>query len=416
MVSIYESKHNSVLDGTTLDPSRPNMQRQDSNSDLHSFFNDADMATSTLMPPSSLSNQMSWGMDQLFDFNGGNEYPFPGSQPTLSSAFAPTQEHASFMTGLSPQNMLSMSNSLVPAAGVFAGQSTAAPSALFNSTSTPSGYTRQATGTSMKRPVELTESTEATEEPAPKKPRKTRKKRSKELSQAEQEEKRQKFLDRNKVAAHKCRQRKKEWTDSLQNRANDLSRSIQSYQMEIQTTRHMLEEMKMIARQALSGCTPEHAQQIEAALNSLEAKEATGFAAEEEKYKAMFKTQRNGVTTSEEHSREESQAMSRGPSGQSMQSSRSSDGQLSSQGRTERIDSGISNMGTPEKSHDRKGSFGDEAVDVDNGFPYMMPNQRLGSQPTQWHHGLPNKPMGPLADMPGADPSAFIARMGQIGQ
>ena len=53
--------------------------------------------------------------------------------------------------------------------------------------------------------------------------------------------KRSKFLERNRVAASKCRQKKKEWTQNLENRARELQKSnsmlrldVESYRQEIQ--------------------------------------------------------------------------------------------------------------------------------------------------------------------------------------
>ncbi|KUJ10834.1 uncharacterized protein LY89DRAFT_674946 [Mollisia scopiformis] len=198
---MYDSKSNSALNNAILNSPHPTMQQQDSNSDVNRFFNVVD-----LVLPTGFSN-MSWGTDQIFDFNNGSEYPFPQSQSHASSFdIAPGQAPALFMTGFTLQNMLPFNNSRVLPTGSFAGR-TAAPSALLNTTS--SGYnTRQVTGPSAQKiPSDMSsENTESNADPAPKKPRKQRKKRSKEMSQAEAEEKRQKFLDRNKVAAHKCRQ------------------------------------------------------------------------------------------------------------------------------------------------------------------------------------------------------------------
>ncbi|KAF8852647.1 hypothetical protein BDZ45DRAFT_749435 [Acephala macrosclerotiorum] len=409
MASMYDSKDNSMLNGIIDSSSRPNMQRQDSNQDLHSFFNDTNIA------PSSLTNQMSWNMDQIFDFNCGSEFPFPGNQPN-PFAFAPAQAPAPFMTGLTPQNMIAMNNGRLPSAGELAGQ-TAAPSALFNSTNTPSGYnTRQATG-SQKRSLDSTsESTEATEEPAPKKPRKTRKKRSKEMSKEEQEEKRQKFLDRNKQAAHKCRQRKKEWTDNLQNKANLLQHENNILEMQKAQVLVELEMIKMVARQCPPGCS-QH-ERIVAVLNEIDARPQDFWKQRgEEILTARKEAMRNASATPDLHSRAQSQAMSRGGSAQSAQSTQSYRSESQPQEtRTERLDSGISNMSTPESGNKlvlsrRLSKQSDEGVDVGNGQHfYMLPNQRLGgTYPQQWSHGMATKPE-PAADLPGMD--EYFASLG----
>lgn len=240
---MYDSKNNATLNDAILNSPHPTMQQQDSNSDLNRFFNDAD-----LVLPTGFSN-MFWGVDQIFDFNNGSKYTFPQNQSHASSFdIAPSQAPALFMTGFTLRNMLPFNNGQVLPAGSFAGQ-TAAPSALLSTTS--SGYkTRQVTGPSaQKRPLDMSsENTESNADPAPKKPRKQRKKRSKEMSQAEAEEKRQKFLDRNKVAAHKYRQRKTKWTDNLQKKVNTLEHSNKFYQIELEKVMAELETLKMIAR------------------------------------------------------------------------------------------------------------------------------------------------------------------------
>lgn len=61
-----------------------------------------------------------------------------------------------------------------------------------------------------------------TESPSPKQKR-TRRSKKKAPTKEETEKKREEFLERNRVAASKCRNRKKEYTDKLQQSAHDLS-------------------------------------------------------------------------------------------------------------------------------------------------------------------------------------------------
>ncbi|KAL8813391.1 MAG: hypothetical protein Q9200_000289 [Gallowayella weberi] len=71
------------------------------------------------------------------------------------------------------------------------------------------------------------------------------------LSSAE-EVRRSKFLERNRVAASKCRQKKKEWTQNLENRARDLQKENQSLRIMIDSMR---EEMLFIKSEMLKHTT-----------------------------------------------------------------------------------------------------------------------------------------------------------------
>ena len=52
-----------------------------------------------------------------------------------------------------------------------------------------------------------------------------------------EDEKRSKFLERNRVAASKCRQKKKEWTQNLENRARELQKNNNLLRMEVESLR-----------------------------------------------------------------------------------------------------------------------------------------------------------------------------------
>ena len=69
---------------------------------------------------------------------------------------------------------------------------------------------------------------EGEEYPAPVKAKRGRRKGKKVLSEAEQAAKRQRFLARNRQAATKCRNRKKEWTQNLEDKAETLGHKQQS--------------------------------------------------------------------------------------------------------------------------------------------------------------------------------------------
>ena len=56
----------------------------------------------------------------------------------------------------------------------------------------------------------------------------------------EEDVKRSKFLERNRVAASKCRQKKKEWTQSLENRARELQKTNSQLRMVVDSCRQEL--------------------------------------------------------------------------------------------------------------------------------------------------------------------------------
>ena len=67
--------------------------------------------------------------------------------------------------------------------------------------------------------------------------------------------KRSKFLERNRVAASKCRQKKKEWTQNLENRARELQKTNASLRMVIDSTRQEILFLKSEAlKHSSCGC------------------------------------------------------------------------------------------------------------------------------------------------------------------
>jgi len=380
------------------DTINPQFTMQD-NADLNSIFNGVE-------PAATLTNT-SWGLDQFLDYGGcnelRNEFPFPQSQNNAPSFGIAPQVTTSFMPSNNMMGLQTRSNSQQAAAGGFYGQA-AGPSTLTDTTNT--GYnTRQAVGYSQKRERESTESNQASVESSEKKPRKQRKKRSKQLSKEEADEKRQKFLDRNKVAAHKCRQRKKEWTDNLQNRASAYQQHNEVLRHEVANAFAELDILKAwIKRMQPLQSGPGHT--CDAATGSsttqkwqeFEAREEAGFTERAAFYLAKSRADRETGPIDDEN--ELGEDMSRRSS---MQSTQSSSFQHSAQ--SERHDSGVS-VGTPEdasKSHGTPKNPIDEAVDLGNGQPFfgqMMANQRLG----EWNSGLPAT-SGPV-DL--VDPAVYL--------
>ncbi|KAI4127369.1 MAG: hypothetical protein LQ338_003245 [Usnochroma carphineum] len=57
------------------------------------------------------------------------------------------------------------------------------------------------------------------------------------LMSSAEEVRRHKFLERNRIAASKCRQKKKEWTQNLENRARELQKNNQSLRMVLDSLR-----------------------------------------------------------------------------------------------------------------------------------------------------------------------------------
>lgn len=67
--------------------------------------------------------------------------------------------------------------------------------------------------------------------------------------------KRSKFLERNRVAASKCRQKKKEWTQNLENRARELQRANSALRMEVDSCRQEILFLKgEMLKHSTCGC------------------------------------------------------------------------------------------------------------------------------------------------------------------
>ena len=73
--------------------------------------------------------------------------------------------------------------------------------------------------------------------------------------------KRSKFLERNRVAASKCRQKKKEWTQNLENRARELQKNNNSLRMMVESLR---QEILFLKGELLkhNSCGCEHIQEF----------------------------------------------------------------------------------------------------------------------------------------------------------
>lgn len=63
---------------------------------------------------------------------------------------------------------------------------------------------------------------------------------------AEDEEKRRNFLERNRIAALKCRQRKKQWLNNLQNKVEVLTNENEQLQMQVETMREEIMNLKTL--------------------------------------------------------------------------------------------------------------------------------------------------------------------------
>ena len=80
---------------------------------------------------------------------------------------------------------------------------------------------------------------DSTNNSPPKRPRKYASRRSNNVTEPTKPEdvKRSKFLERNRVAASKCRQKKKEWTQNLENRARELQKNNTQLRMVVDSCR-----------------------------------------------------------------------------------------------------------------------------------------------------------------------------------
>ena len=74
----------------------------------------------------------------------------------------------------------------------------------------------------------------------------TNKKRTRAMKLPEDEEKRKNFLERNRIAALKCRQRKKQWLVNLQARVEYLANDNDQLQMEVDSLRKEVIDLKTL--------------------------------------------------------------------------------------------------------------------------------------------------------------------------
>ncbi|KAL9538867.1 hypothetical protein MBANPS3_010622 [Mucor bainieri] len=88
-----------------------------------------------------------------------------------------------------------------------------------------------------------TPNTSATTSPVKNKPTK---KRNRTVKLPEDEEKRKNFLERNRIAALKCRQRKKQWLSNLQTRVEYLTNDNDQLQMEANALRKEIMDLKTL--------------------------------------------------------------------------------------------------------------------------------------------------------------------------
>lgn len=403
----------------------PGLTVQGNNDDLHSFFTDVTMV------PSSTGNTPSWGMDQFLDYPGYSSFPF-AQQNSSSYGFLP-QATDSFVA-MNPANMIATQTQ---ANGQQFPTETANPSALMNSSHIDYS-THQAPTSTEEKPRDTSDNTEAAPESPPKKPRKQRKKRSKQISEAEANEKRQKFLDRNKVAAHKCRQRKKEWTDNLQTRVQMYQLTNDMHRAQILELYGEMEQLKFMVKEVHSApphahtCKSQHYMEMEKKWQKFLKDEVDGFSETANRHLANIQAGRREVPTLPQFSEQGAEAMSRKISMQSNQSNHSNHSVQSVHSahsvqsvqstqssvfqqrgpRSERNDSGVS-VGTPEDALKSLGTpkmAVDEGVDVGNGqnfFGQVSTNQRLSGVWNGGHPALPSG-QGPI-DL--NDPMVFISTL-----
>jgi hypothetical protein len=89
---------------------------------------------------------------------------------------------------------------------------------------------------------------QTTPEQQAKVPKKLGRKRKIPKSKAEEEETRSKFLERNRVAASKCREKKKHWQDGLEHRKLNLEREKMEFLHEINVLRAQVEQLTNVCR------------------------------------------------------------------------------------------------------------------------------------------------------------------------
>lgn len=105
-------------------------------------------------------------------------------------------------------------------------------------------------------PANSQEQSQTSEEVYVPKPKRTRRSKKKPLSQEEAEKKREEFLERNRVAASKCRKRKQEQTHNLQENHVGLQRENFLLQENIKDLQHEITQLRayLVGHCASGGC------------------------------------------------------------------------------------------------------------------------------------------------------------------
>lgn len=184
----------------------------DGNADLDAFFDMGDafgLNTQTLNPL-ELNHWASNPNDGPFMNTEPNYFSNPGTNPT----------HANFSSGTTT------------AAGPPVYGHATATSATSPESNTQTGTTAVSED---EKPV------------APVKKTRASRKRKKQPSQQEQEAKRSKFLERNRIAASKCRSKKKDWTQTLEMNLKERERERMNMNLEISKLKTELLRLKQFA-------------------------------------------------------------------------------------------------------------------------------------------------------------------------
>jgi hypothetical protein len=220
---------------------------------------------------------------------------------------------------------------------------------------------------------------ESEDSPAPKAKRGRKKGKRKQLSQEEQEAKRNKFLERNRQAATKCRMKKKQWTQSLDDRMRQLQ--LMNAQLRRNVDEILHEKSQLL--QLLSSHTQCHDQEIQDyyGRQGVVAETAVGNAHQN----GSIHVFPNLADPMIQLSNRDLRAMKRQDSAVSYQSQSDTSEQnsieMSRQGSSASTgslvrDSGISNMGTPDKPKCESSPVSDEGFSTDGFSASYMPNPR----------------------------------------
>ncbi|XP_029386848.1 cyclic AMP-dependent transcription factor ATF-2 isoform X1 [Echeneis naucrates] len=123
---------------------------------------------------------------------------------------------------------------------------TPAPSAVLTPSPTPNlPTTEEPSSHSLQQPATSTTETPASPVPPPQNPPSTGGRRRRTTSE-DPDEKRRKFLERNRAAASRCRQKRKVWVQSLEKKAEDLSSMNGQLQNEVTLLRNEVAQLKQL--------------------------------------------------------------------------------------------------------------------------------------------------------------------------